>query len=72
MFSNEVIISKSDKIKILNYIKQINEILDKYPYDNDSQAHTITNMSRAKCAAHEAEKWISYLYTPKDEVRIYD
>lgn len=69
MFSNEVIISESDKIKILDYIRQVNAILDKYPYDSDSQAHTVTNMSRAKSAAHEAEKWINYLYTPKDEVK---
>ena len=68
MFSNEVIILEDDKIKILDYIRQINEILDKYPYEN-GRAHTVTTMSRAKSAAHEAEEWISYLYTPKDEVK---
>ena len=30
--------------------------------------HIVTTMSRAKFAAHEAERWINYLYTPKDEV----
>ena len=62
MFENEVIISETDKEQVLCCIKQVNEILDKYPHVNGF-VYPITNMSRAKRAAIEAEKWIECLYT---------
>jgi hypothetical protein len=62
MFKNEVIISEIDKEQALYHIKKVNEILNKYPYEN-GHAYTVTNMIRAKHASLEAEKWIEYLYT---------
>jgi hypothetical protein len=64
MFKNEVIISETDKEQALYHIKKVNEILKKYPYENWHE-YTVTNMTRAKHASLEAEKWIEYLYTEK-------
>lgn len=66
MFENEVIISETDKDTILYHIKQVNEILNKYPYQSNNHGccgNISTNMSRAKTAAQNAEKWIENLYT---------
>ena len=63
MFDNEVLIEKSDKEKIIKLINEINEILEKYPYQNQfNAANTVTVMSRAKTAVKEAKHNIESLF----------
>lgn len=62
MFSNEVLVEKIDKERLVDLLREANAILEKYPYEIYDGSHTVTNMSRAKSFIIEAEKWCSYLY----------
>ena len=62
MFSNEVLIDKADKERLLQLLREANDILGKYPYAIYDGSHTVTTMSRAKCLTEEAEEWCGYLY----------
>ena len=62
MFKNDVIVSETDKENALYHIREVNKILDKYPYFS-CVANTVTTISRAKEFSKDAEKWISYLDT---------
>lgn len=61
MFSNEVLIDKADKERLVELLREANAILKKYPYETYDGSHTVTNMSRAKSLVREADKWCSYL-----------
>lgn len=63
MFSNEVLIEKSDKDRLIELLEEVNDILGKYPYETYNGSHTVTNISRAKTFAKDAQQWCSYLYT---------
>jgi len=63
MFSNEVLVDKSDKERLIQLLGEANDILNKYPYQIYDGSYSITTMSRAKNFTEEAEKWCSYLYT---------
>lgn len=56
-----VYVTKEDKDKLLKHIKEINHILEKYPYTNDYSDHFITTMTRVKNSCLEAEKSIGRL-----------
>ena len=62
MFSNEVLVEKSDKERLVELFREANTILDKYPYETHDGSHTVTTMSRAKSFTKDAEKWCSYLH----------
>ena len=62
MFSNEVLVEKEDKERLVELLKEANSILNKYPYETYNDSHTVTAMSRAKSFTKESEKWCSYLY----------
>lgn len=62
MFSNEVLVEKSDKERLVELLREANTILNKYPYETYDGSHTVTIMSRAKSFTKEAEEWCSYLY----------
>jgi hypothetical protein len=62
MFSNEVLVEKSDKERRVALLREANTILDKYPYEIYDGSHTVTTMSRAKNFAKDAEKWCGYLH----------
>ena len=62
MFSNEVLVEKSDKERLVELLREANTILNKYPYETYNNSHTITTMSRAKSLTKEAETWCSYLH----------
>jgi len=66
MFENEVIITTQDKETLLANIKNINNILNKYPYSSNYDLNTVTSISRAKSLSKEAEIWIDLLHTNKD------
>lgn len=68
MFENEVLIEIDDKRRLIELVKEMESILDKYPYYEirDLHAHKlcpITLMSYAKNSVNEANKWIKLLYT---------
>ena len=71
MFENDVIVSEVDKKEALYHIREVNKILDKYPYFS-CIAPTVTTISRAKGFSKDAEKWISYLDTPIAEKHLSD
>ena len=62
MFSNEVLVEKSDKERLVELLKEANTILNKYPNETYDGSHTVTSMSRAKLFTKEAEIWCRYLY----------
>lgn len=62
MFSNEVLIEKNDKDRLVELLKEANTILEKYPYETYDGSYTVTTMSRAKSYVKDAEKWCGYLY----------
>ena len=62
MFSNEVLVEKSDKERLVELFREANTILNKYLYEIYNDSHTVTAMSRAKSFTKEAEKWCNYLY----------
>ena len=62
MFSNEVLVEKSDKERLVELLREASTILNKYPYETYDGSHTVTNMSRAKSFTKEAEKWCNYLH----------
>lgn len=67
MFSNEVLISKEDKQRLMALLKEADSILSKYPYENHiDNVHTVTTMSRAKGHLSEAVEWCGYLHTEKE------
>ena len=62
MFSNEVLIDKNDKDRLVELLSEANAILDKYPFQIYDGSCAVTNMSRAKSLLSEAIKWCNYLY----------
>ena len=62
MFSNEVLIEKDDKDRLVELLKEANVILKKYPYEIYDGSHTVTTMSRAKSYVKDAEEWCGYLH----------
>lgn len=62
MFSNEVLVEKIDKERLVELLREANTILEKYPYETYDGSHTVTNISRAKTLTKEAERWCGYLY----------
>lgn len=62
MFSNEVLVEKLDKERLVELLREANAILDKYPYETYDGSHTVTTMSRAKSLTKEARKWCDYLH----------
>ena len=62
MFSNEVLVEKPDKERLVELLREANTILDKYPYEIFDGSHTVTTMSRAKSFTKDAEKWCGYLH----------
>ena len=62
MFKSEVICDKDDKRKLILLMKEVKEILDKYPYSLDYHEHTVTAMSRAKTSCNELQRNIEILY----------
>mgnify|MGYP001207798650 CR=1 FL=1 len=54
-------ITKKDKEKALEYIKKVNEILNKYPYISCPEVNTVPIISLAKDYAKDTEIWISRL-----------
>lgn len=56
MFSNEVLIDKNDKDRLVDLLTEANSILEKYPYETYDGSHTITTMSRAKSYVKDAKK----------------
>ena len=63
MFTNEPLIEKADKERLVELLKEANAILEKYPYETYDGSHTVTTMSRAKSFVKDAEKWCGYLHT---------
>jgi hypothetical protein len=63
MFSNEVLVEKSDKERLVELLREANAILDKYPYEIYDGSHTVTIMSRTKSFTKDAEQWCGYLHT---------
>ena len=63
MFSNEVLVEKFDKKRLVELMREANAILEKYPYETHDSSYTVTTMSRAKSFAQEADKWCNYLHT---------
>lgn len=62
MFSNEVLIEKNDKERLVGLLTEANAILEKYPYETYDGSHTITTMSRAKSYVKNAKEWCGYLH----------
>lgn len=62
MFSNEVLIEKNDKDRLVDLLTEANSILEKYPYETYNCSHTVTTMSRAKSYVKDAKEWCSYLH----------
>lgn len=62
MFSNEVLIEKNDKERLVELLTEANAILEKYPYETYDGSHTVTTMSRAKSYVKNAKEWCSYLH----------
>lgn len=62
MFSNEVLIDKSDKERLVELLTEANAILEKYPYEIYNNSYTITTMSRAKSYVKDAKTWCGYLF----------
>lgn len=62
MFSNEVLVDKADKERLVQLLREANDILKKYPYKIYNGSNTVTIMSRAKTITKEAEEWCNYLY----------
>ena len=60
MFSNEVLVAKEDKERLVFLLEEANNILQKYPFSS-CQGSTVTTMSRAKNAVKEAKQWCGYL-----------
>lgn len=63
MFSNEVLIDKEDKKRLVKLLLEASSILGKYSFEIYDGSHTVTTMSRAKNAIREAGKWCSLLHT---------
>ena len=63
MFSNEVLVEKVDKSRLIELLNEANKILDKYQFETYDGSHTVTNISRAKTFSKDALQWCSYLYT---------
>lgn len=63
MFDNDIYVDKIDKEIMLQKIREINQILEKYPYFKEgTHYHTVTTISRAKTAGKQAEESIRLLY----------
>ena len=54
-------IEKNDTEEALEYIRKVNEILDKYPYISCPAVNTVPIISLAKDYAKNTEIWISRL-----------
>lgn len=67
MFSNEVLIDKTDKDRLTELLNEASQILDKYPYEIYDGSHTVTTMSRAKSSLKETKQWCRLLYIKKRE-----
>lgn len=67
MFSNEVLIDKTDKDRLTELLNEASQILDKYPYENYDGSCTVTTMSRAKSSLKETKQWCRLLYIKKRE-----
>lgn len=67
MFSNEVLIDKTDKDRLTELLNEASKILDKYPYEIYDGSHTVTTMSRAKSSLKETKQWCRLLYITKGE-----
>lgn len=63
MFSNEVLVEKTDKDRLIELLSEVNGILEKYQFETYDGSHTVTNISRAKTFAKDALQWCGYLYT---------
>lgn len=62
MFSNEILVEKSDKDRLIELLREANTILDKYPHEKYDGSHTATSMSWAKSLTKDAEIWCSNLH----------
>lgn len=62
MFSNEVLVEKSDKERLVELLREADTILNKYPYEIYDGSDTVTTMSRAKSFTKDAKKWCGYLH----------
>lgn len=62
MFSNEVLIEKSDKDRLIELLSEANAILEKYPYQIYDGSDTDTNISNVKSFTKKAAKYCEYLY----------
>lgn len=62
MFSNEVLIEKNDKERLVELLTEANAILEKYPYEACGGFYTVTNMSSTKLYVKKAKEWCNYLH----------
>ena len=63
MFDNDIYVDKKDKEIMLQKIREVNQILEKYPYFKEgTHYNTVTIISRAKTAGKQAEELIRLLY----------
>lgn len=56
-----VYISKEDKEMLKKHCEKIEEILEKYPYSNDSSDNFITTMSRLKTTFKETKQCVNLI-----------
>ena len=71
MFDNDIYVNKTDKEIMLQKIKEINQILEKYPYFKEgTHCNTVTTISRAKSAGKQAEESIRLLYVEESNKTI--
>ena len=66
MLKGEVICNEQDKEELKQLISRIEQILDKYPYTTDWNAHTCTSMMHAKETCKELKQNINTLYIDVD------
>lgn len=65
MFSNEVLIDKTDKDRLTELLNEASKILDKYPYEIYDGSHAVTAMSRVKSSLKETKQWCRLLCIKK-------
>ena len=65
MFTNEVIVNKKDKDRLVELLREAHEILEKYPFFSVPNHSTVTTISRAKTATKEAKQWCELLHIEK-------
>lgn len=66
MLKGEVICNEQDKEELKKLISRIEQILDKYPYTTDWNAHTRTSMMCAKETCTKLKQDINTLYIDVD------